>query len=122
MQTAHPSTLDEPVSATIMRDVKRIGSNLRTVLLPVRLGGSGDRGKVVRDWDLWGPMIFSLLLSISLSIGSKVRRSSLVVCGAPAGVTFGSNTAALLARRSRAGSSPSCSAWRCSAPWSSPST
>jgi len=65
------STLDESILATVMRDVRRISTNLRTVLLPVHFGGSGDRDSVVRDWDLWGPMLFSLLLSVSLSSGSK---------------------------------------------------
>jgi hypothetical protein len=40
------------------------------VLVPVRFGGTEDRHAVVRDWDLWGPLLFSLMLSVSLATGS----------------------------------------------------
>ena len=67
------STLDEPISDTILRDVQRIAKNLQLVLIPIQFGGTEDRNAVVRDWDLWGPLVFSLLLSVSLATGSSVR-------------------------------------------------
>jgi len=57
-------TLDEPVSTTILRDVKRVGVKLRHVLIP------SDTARELRDWDLWGPLILCLLLAISLSVSS----------------------------------------------------
>ncbi|KAJ3053194.1 Yip1 member 6, partial [Rhizophlyctis rosea] len=59
-------TLDEPVSATIMRDLKSIGGKLKQVLLP-----KGDNKNILRDWDLWGPLLLCLALSIRLSVTSE---------------------------------------------------
>ncbi|OBZ84767.1 Protein YIPF6 [Choanephora cucurbitarum] len=62
-QTAYTGedTLDEPVSVTILRDVKQVGRKLQQVLHP-----KGDRS-VLKDWDLWGPLILCLALAITLS-------------------------------------------------------
>ncbi|KAI9321459.1 Yip1 domain-containing protein [Dichotomocladium elegans] len=57
-------TLDEPVSTTILRDLKQVAGKLQQVLHP-----KGDRN-VLRDWDLWGPLILCLLLAITLSGGA----------------------------------------------------
>ncbi|GAN04396.1 terbinafine resistance locus protein [Mucor ambiguus] len=54
-------TLDEPVSVTILRDMKQVGRKLQQVLHP-----RGDRS-VLKDWDLWGPLILCLALAITLS-------------------------------------------------------
>ncbi|CAG8476348.1 14988_t:CDS:2, partial [Racocetra persica] len=54
-------TLDEPVSETILRDLRNIGLKLRHVLSPK---GNTD---VLRDWDLWGPLILCLALALILS-------------------------------------------------------
>ncbi|KAI9018791.1 Yip1 domain-containing protein [Phycomyces nitens] len=54
-------TLDEPVSVTILRDLKQVAGKLKQVLHP-----KGDRN-VLRDWDLWGPLILCLALAITLS-------------------------------------------------------
>ncbi|KAI9490099.1 Yip1 domain-containing protein [Zychaea mexicana] len=54
-------TLDEPVSTTILRDLKQVAKKLQQVLHP-----KGDRN-VLRDWDLWGPLILCLSLAIILS-------------------------------------------------------
>lgn len=55
-------TLDEPVTVTIMRDLKKVGNKLLQVLHP-----QGDRN-VLKDWDLWGPLLLCLTLAIVLSI------------------------------------------------------
>ncbi|MES1916623.1 MAG: hypothetical protein MHM6MM_008429 [Cercozoa sp. M6MM] len=59
------ATLDEPVSATILRDLRRIGVRLRAVLLAGYL--PSDTRHQLRSWDLWGPLLLCLLLAISLS-------------------------------------------------------
>ncbi|BEI82405.1 hypothetical protein CcaverHIS002_0302730 [Cutaneotrichosporon cavernicola] len=72
---AGQSTLDEPVSATIMRDLRSIYAKLLQVLYPPQ-GGSRS---ALRDWDLWGPLspqeqamsVFSLVISL-VTIGSVI--------------------------------------------------
>merc|ERR1712070_542051 len=56
------TTLDEPVSETIMRDVRRVGYKLSRVLVPRE-----DSQKEMRNWDLWGPLLLCLVLAIILS-------------------------------------------------------
>lgn len=67
------TTLDEPILTTLMRDVKLIGSNLRAVVLP-----GGDRlqpKKALRQWDLWGPSFFVIVLAILLSYSMRHHKS-----------------------------------------------
>ncbi len=61
-------TLDEPVSATILRDLRKIWVKIRHVLNPT--GGQQETLKELRNWDLWGPLLLCLQLSIMLSIAS----------------------------------------------------
>eukprot|EP01118_Nematostelium_gracile_P008390 TRINITY_DN2785_c0_g1_i1.p1 TRINITY_DN2785_c0_g1~~TRINITY_DN2785_c0_g1_i1.p1 ORF type:complete len:185 (-),score=29.10 TRINITY_DN2785_c0_g1_i1:63-617(-) len=55
------TTLDEPVLATLWRDVKMVGIKLFHVLIP-----RGKADKALRDWDLWGPLCFCLILAFFL--------------------------------------------------------
>ncbi|KAL4211555.1 hypothetical protein CU097_010300 [Rhizopus azygosporus] len=68
-------TLDEPVSVTILRDVKQVGRKLQQVLNP-----RGDRG-VLKDWDLWGPLILCLTLAITLSASVPSNQSVPIFTG-----------------------------------------
>ena len=54
------NTLDEPVSATLMRDVRAVGNKFYHVLLP------RDGSALLNDWDLWGPLILCTILAIVL--------------------------------------------------------
>jgi len=95
------STLDEPVQETIMRDVRSVGAKLRVVLLPLdrntHFGYSGlsatdttddiaavagDNQKQVltklREWDLWGPLLVCLALSVVLSFRAPAHQASAV--------------------------------------------
>ena len=46
------TTLDEPVSETIRRDLREVGAKLKLVLLPrASQHGVLDR---LKEWDLWG--------------------------------------------------------------------
>ncbi|TFK75189.1 Yip1-domain-containing protein [Pluteus cervinus] len=75
-------TLDEPVSATIARDLWSIYTKLVQVLYPPK---SSSR-EVLRDWDLWGPLMLCLALGIMLSINAPssqalgVFTSVIVIC------------------------------------------
>ncbi|KAI8987736.1 Yip1 domain-containing protein, partial [Mycotypha africana] len=68
-------TLDEPVTVTIMRDLKKVGNKLLQVLHP-----KGDR-HVLRDWDLWGPLILCLTLAIVLSIRAPEHQAVPIFTG-----------------------------------------
>lgn len=68
------NTLDEPVSVTILNDVKAIGNKLKYVLYPV-----GDAHN--KEWDLWGSLIFCLLLALFLSLSAENHQSVAVFTG-----------------------------------------
>ncbi|XP_069749135.1 protein YIPF6 isoform X3 [Narcine bancroftii] len=53
------STLDEPVKDTIMRDLKAVGKKFVHVMYPRK------SSTLLRDWDLWGPLVLCVLLAIS---------------------------------------------------------
>ncbi|KAI0058167.1 Yip1-domain-containing protein [Artomyces pyxidatus] len=65
-------TLDEPVTATIGRDLISIFNKLVQVLYPLRKGTGRE---VLKDWDLWGPLILCLLLGIMLSVNAPPNQS-----------------------------------------------
>lgn len=69
-------TLDEPVATTIMRDLRQVALKLRYVLLPA--ARQNDTLKELRNWDLWGPLLLCLVLSILLSLSAPAGQASLV--------------------------------------------
>lgn len=52
----HEYTIDESVLMTIWRDIKTIGRNLRSVLIPINWKFN-NREQALRNWDLWGPLV-----------------------------------------------------------------
>mmetsp|Transcript_107625 Transcript_107625/g.312992 ORF Transcript_107625/g.312992 Transcript_107625/m.312992 type:complete len:193 (-) Transcript_107625:1472-2050(-) len=73
------TTLDEKVTDTIMRDVRQVASKLKVVLLP-RENQEGILQKL-KEWDLWGPLMVCLTLSIMLSITAPPDQAALVFAG-----------------------------------------
>mmetsp|Transcript_18019 Transcript_18019/g.33269 ORF Transcript_18019/g.33269 Transcript_18019/m.33269 type:complete len:197 (+) Transcript_18019:29-619(+) len=80
-------TLDEPVSVTILRDLKTIAVKLKYVLLPSAT--EEETISELRNWDLWGPLLLCLVLSVLLSLASSDQASTafssvfvIVWCGA----------------------------------------
>ncbi|TYZ61539.1 hypothetical protein PybrP1_006863 [[Pythium] brassicae (nom. inval.)] len=73
------NTLDEPVSETILRDVRLVAGKLRVVLVPRNT--SEETLKALRDWDLWGPLMLCLSLSIMLSMTAPAHQSAMVFTG-----------------------------------------
>ena len=57
-------TLDEPVLTSLKRDLFLIYNKLKHVITP---RFSSHKIEELYNWDLWGPLIFCFLLSISLS-------------------------------------------------------
>lgn len=49
----------------------------------------GDMSEGLRDWDLWGPLVFCLLLSLLLSFNAGADQKSLVFSGVFAMVWIG---------------------------------
>lgn len=58
-------TLDESIYMTIQRDLKNIVDKMNMVL-----HSKMNKKDVLNDWDLWGPLLFCLLLSINLGLSS----------------------------------------------------
>ncbi|XP_070553140.1 protein YIPF6-like [Ptychodera flava] len=54
------STLDEPVTVTIKRDLKAVGIKFFHVLWP------RQSKTLLREWDLWGPLVLCILLGMML--------------------------------------------------------
>ncbi|XP_053555003.1 protein YIPF6 [Bombina bombina] len=54
------STLDEPVKETIMRDLKAVGKKFIHVMYPKKSTA------LLRDWDLWGPLVLCVSLALML--------------------------------------------------------
>lgn len=51
--------------------------------------GQGNMSEGLRDWDLWGPLVFCLLLSLLLSFNAMDNQKSLVFSGVFAMVWIG---------------------------------
>ena len=110
------STLDEPVKETIMRCVNSVAVKLKVVLMPLQKnnpleymyqtvatddeagGGNSqamdeDQKKVLstlREWDLWGPLVVCLFLSIVLSLRAPAKQASAVFAAVFMSMWFGS--------------------------------
>jgi len=54
------NTLDEPVKETILRDVRAVAVKFKHVLYPK------ERKSLLRDWDLWGPLILCTFMATIL--------------------------------------------------------
>jgi hypothetical protein len=67
-------TLNESITATIRRDLENIWKKLNMVLHPKM-----DREHILKDWDLWGPLLLCLLLAINLSAVSDSSDESAAV-------------------------------------------
>ena len=63
-----PSTLEEPVLTTLLRDLRRIVTNTSRVIGFQRGQRTAEeRATILREWDLYGPSFFVLALSLALS-------------------------------------------------------
>ncbi|XP_064182419.1 protein YIPF6 [Anguilla rostrata] len=58
------STLDEPVKDTILRDLKAVGQKFVHVMYPKKSSA------LLRDWDLWGPLLLCVTLALMLQGGA----------------------------------------------------
>lgn len=81
------STLDESVWQTLRRDVDRVVTNTKSVLWPFTGSPNRDAEQPLREWDLWGPLVFVLILGVTLS--SNASDASTVFSTVFATVAFG---------------------------------
>lgn len=69
-------TLDEPITDTILRDLRQLGAKIAHVMMPYE--SQVSTLEHLRDWDLWGPLFIGLLLAILLSMGQSSKQASTV--------------------------------------------
>ena len=71
------NTLDESISTTILRDIKLIYYKLKYVINP--FVSNKDKQIHIKQWDLWGPLIFITFLSCILSIKAEDKSTIIVI-------------------------------------------
>jgi protein YIPF6 len=62
-----------------LRDGKAVVLKVKDVLWPAKSFRENDA--VTRDWDLWGPLVFCLVLSLLMSFGASENQSQVVFTG-----------------------------------------
>ena len=75
-QETTKSTLDEPITTTLKRDLLVIGNKIKFVIIPKITEREIEE---LYNWDLWGPLIFCFLYSIALSTGNTNSETSIFV-------------------------------------------
>ena len=68
------NTLDEPILETIKRDLLVVVHKTKIAMLPM----TNKDSKMLQDWDLWGPLIFCLLLGLVLSWTNKRQNGGMI--------------------------------------------
>lgn len=64
-QESDDDRFDEPVKETIMRDLREVAHKFRHVIAPQKEGSR----LLLRDWDLWGPLLLCMIVGAILSEG-----------------------------------------------------
>ncbi|SCW01083.1 LAFE_0D04698g1_1 [Lachancea fermentati] len=75
-------TLDEPVSATLKRDIYEINGRLKQVVYPHFPFGAGvaaEESEITASADLWAPLCFTILYALALSFGRTLFSSLFVL-------------------------------------------
>ena len=67
-------TLHEDINESLKRDMNLIWTKLKYVINPFI--PEKDRSEQVRQWDLWGPLIFTCLLSMTLAFRASEKGST----------------------------------------------
>ncbi|TDG46573.1 hypothetical protein AWZ03_007011 [Drosophila navojoa] len=64
------NTLDEPISETVLRDIRAVGVKFYHVLYPK------EKSSLLRDWDLWGPLVLCTFMATILQGSSSADSMS----------------------------------------------
>ena len=75
MNPSELSDLDEPISTTIKRDLMSFLTKIRYVLFPFT---KEQKVKELRDWDLFGPLLISLALTIIMIFKGSLSNSNYI--------------------------------------------
>ena len=70
------STLDEPISTTLKRDLYVILNKIKFVIVPKM---TERKIEELYNWDLWGPLLFCFLYSMALSNSNNNTETSIFV-------------------------------------------
>ena len=68
------NTLNEPITDTILRDLNSIYFKLKFVINPFI--NQNIKSKHIKQWDLWGPLLFTILLSSTLAFRSTQKSNT----------------------------------------------
>ena len=68
------NTLNEPITDTILRDLNSIYLKLKFVINPFI--NQNIKSKHIKQWDLWGPLLFTILLSSTLAFRSTQKSNT----------------------------------------------
>ena len=69
--------LNEPISDSIKRDLFLIWTKLSYVINPFK--SNNEKNKHIKQWDLWGPLIFTILLAITLAIRATEKGNTFIL-------------------------------------------
>ena len=69
------NTLNEPISQTILRDLNSIYFKLKFVINPFI--NQNIKSKHIKNWDLYGPLLFTIFLSSTLAFQSHNQKSNI---------------------------------------------
>ncbi|KAL4715473.1 hypothetical protein ACJJTC_009099 [Scirpophaga incertulas] len=64
------NTLDEPIKETFLRDLRAVGNKFYHVLIP------REKSSLLKEWDLWGPLLLCTLMATILQGTSDIRGST----------------------------------------------
>ena len=68
------NTLNEPITDTILRDLNSIYFKLKFVINPFI--NQNIKSKHIKQWDLWGPLLFTIFLSSTLAFRSTQKSNT----------------------------------------------
>jgi hypothetical protein len=72
-----PQTLDEDILTTIYRDLYSIYYKLIFVINP--LTSDEVKKNQIKQWDLWGPLLFNIFLACTLAINSENKGQTIIL-------------------------------------------
>ena len=70
-------TLNESIPETILRDLYLVYNKLKYVINP--FSKDINKSKYIKQWDLWGPLIFVTILSCTLAIHSNNKGNTITL-------------------------------------------
>jgi hypothetical protein len=70
-------SLDEPIVTTIYRDLYSVYIKLILVINP--LTSDEVKKKHIKQWDLWGPLLFNIFLACTLAINSTDKGQTIIL-------------------------------------------